>query len=234
MSCRSPADHFRPPVLEILEPRIAPAVVINVGAPTDSDPLNRTYTEAPFLLADTSTDPGIAALFAGSTDNYYLQLGAGDKVRMWSDTQGYKDFITVSTGKILVFFQDKNPLDGGRVEAADLTGLSLGVGAAVSVAGSVDGDIIGNFNSKTGLISRTELLADPVSISSLNIAGGVNGSVIAGGAIGKISIQGKVEQISTSSVGNYTYDFGGSHAFGEQTLAAFTPAAGKAGCGSGN
>jgi len=216
-------------ILEALEPRIAPATIINVGAPTDSA-ANTTYSEAPFVLASQSTDPGIQGLFAGSNSNYVLLLSAGDKVRMFDPTQGYKDFLTVQAGKALFFFQDKNTLDNGRVEAGDLTGISVGAGAFLSVAGSVDGDIIANFNSKTGLLSPTALIPDATSIAALNIAGSVNGSVFAAGAIGNISIQGKVEQISTSSSGNYTYDFGGSvTGVGEETLAVFAPAAGKAG-----
>ncbi len=223
----SSPSHF----FELLEPRIAPATIY-VGAPTDLDPQNTTYDEAPFVKAKDSTDPGVAALFAGSDDHYVLTLAKGDSIWMFDPAQGYQEFVNVSGGNVLVFFFDKNPLDGGRVEAADLSGFAISTGTRLTVAGSVDGDIIANFDAKAGVLSTTDLISDKVSVSFLSIAGSVNGSILTGGSISNVSIQGNVEQIATTTDGSYTYSFGGTDAtpgVGEATLNAYIPAAKVAG-----
>lgn len=223
----SSPSHF----FELLEPRIAPATIY-VGAPTDLDPQNTTYDEAPFVKAKDSTDPGVAALFAGSDDHYVLTLAKGDSIWMFDPAQGYQEFVNVSGGSVLVFFFDKNPLDGGRVEAADLAGFSIGTGTRLTVAGSVDGDIIANFDAKAGVLSTNDLINDKVSVSFLSIAGSVNGSILTGGSISNVNIQGNVEQIATTTDGTYTYSFGGTGAapgVGEATLNAYLPAAKVAG-----
>ena len=232
----------RPPhsvnFLEPLEDRIAPAVIINVGAPTDGAG-NTTYNEAPFVQASLSADPGIADLFEGSSDHYVLTLGAGDKVKMFNQATGYGDYLTISAGKVLAFFHNKDAstefstsslLDDGRVDKNDFVGLSLGTGARITLFGAgVDGDIVSNFNSSTGLISQNALVAGN-TIAGLSISGGVNGRIIAPGNVSNISIGVGVEQITTSSNGAYTYDFGGSanSGPGEALLAAYTPDPGKA------
>jgi len=225
----------RPPqtarFLEALEARLAPAVIINVGAPTD-DAGNTTYNEAPFVDAARSLDPGVKTLFDGASDYYTLALGPGDKVRMWSETN-INDYLTVSAGQVLAFFHNKDaldPLDKGRVDKNDLVGLSLGSGAKVAVFGAgVDGDIVSNFNAASGLMSANSLVSGN-TIAGLSISGGVNGRVIAAGNISNINVGVGVEQITTSSDGTYTYDFGGSTSsgVGEALLGSYRPADGKA------
>jgi hypothetical protein len=213
--------------------------MINVGAPTDDVQGNTTYNDAPFVQASLSTDPGISALFAGSSEHYVLTLGPGDKVRMFNDATGYGDYLTISAGKVLAFFHNKDAgdesstpslLDNGRVDKNDLVGLSLGTGAKITLFGAgVDGDIVSNFNASTGLISVNSLVPGN-SIAALSISGGVSGRIIAPGNISNVSIGVGAEQITTSSDGTYEYDFGGSLTSGpgEALLAAYVPESGKA------
>jgi hypothetical protein len=238
MSMAASRPQFSTSFLEELEARIAPAVIINVGAPADG-PANTTYQEAPFVQASASTDPGIASLFAGSPDHYVLTLGPGDKIRMFNDATGYGDYLSISAGKVLAFFLNKDAaaenltpslLDDGRVEKNDLVGLSLGTGAKLTLFGAgVDGDIVSNFNASTGLISVSSLVPGN-TVAGLSISGGVNGRIIAPGNISDVSIGVGVEQITTLADGLYTYDFGGSATSGpgEALLAAYLPESGKA------
>lgn len=238
-------------LLEPLEPRIAPAVIINVGAPDDSDPKDTRFDEAPFVKAWDSADPGVASLFAaekgkipdpdaapGVDLHYVLSLSAGDKVMMypqWSATATPdQSYINLTAGKALAFFYDKNA--DLRVNTNELTGFALSTGAALKVAGSVDGDIIGNLDAKTGLLSVNDLTPNG-TVASLNVAGSVNGSLISGGNISKVTISGEINKVSTSSdgtspAGTYIYHFGGTGAsagVGEATLAAYAPAKGATG-----
>lgn len=225
---RSP---FPTGIVECLEPRIAPAVLIKVGAPTDTDPANTTYLEGDFFNAADANPYGTQSLFAGSTNHYALPLSAGDKVFMWPEwnekAKPDKSYLSVEKGSLLAFFQDRNR--DGRVEAEELTGLSLSSGAAVKVAGSIDGDVVVNFDFKSRLLTPGSLIPDG-TIVSLNVQGDILGRVVSGGSMAKISISGTAEQLTTSSDGTYTYSWGGTgSAFGSSLLAAYTPAAGKAG-----
>lgn len=229
--------------LESLEPRIAPAVVINAG-PANQGGIG--YTDSPFVDTDASADPGVVALFnqPGSDHNYYyLTLKSGDTLNLFNSTPGagYDQFVKVTGGEVLVFFHDIN--NDGLVGADELTGLSLGAKAKVQVNGSVDGDIVANYDAASKTINTTSLISETQTIAGLSVSGSVNGRVIAGGSITGINIAGNVEQIATGTAAVisssnpavfYTYDFGGSTpdvapGVGEATLTAFTPGAKKAG-----
>jgi hypothetical protein len=92
-----------PVALEILEPRIAPAVIL-VG----SDPTSIGYDDAPFIKASASTDPAVKELFNGSNAHYYLNLTARDVVKFYDTSDGYQNFISVGAGRVFAFFFDAN------------------------------------------------------------------------------------------------------------------------------
>ena len=159
--------------LELLESRIAPAVVINVGHPPVDDPTLVTFISpgTPFQVADShSSDAAIATLFSSDTpDHYYLALNSGDKVKLYNSSGSFEDYITVTGGKAIAFFYDSN--SDGFVDSTDLTGLSVAASTGLNIVGNVDGDIIGNLDGKTGQMSLDTLLNDSISISKLNIQG---------------------------------------------------------------
>jgi hypothetical protein len=215
-------------IVEALEPRIAPALVISVGAPFDGegrpiDPGTFNYTYAP----EGATNPFqlVSPVGVETPPVYALSLGVAkgtDDVRqlnIFSGTQGFQPWITIKGSSATAFFTDANR--NGVVDDNELTGIAFGNRLNLTVNGSVNGDIIGN-GGGTG----TSLAApNGPSISFLRVAGSVEGSVVAAGAINKVDIAGSVDRISTASAGDIGFNFG----LGERTLSAYTPAAGVAG-----
>lgn len=226
--------------LEPLEDRIAPAT-INAGPETsggqqtggvgfDHNGLDAKgnvvaspfFSTDPDALFNPSTNLSISDLFNDSSDHYYITLKKGDTLKVYNPAPGvgYESFVQVTSGEIIAFFHDVNA--DGNVDKNELTGLSLGAGAGVSVFGTVNGDILTNYNSKTKEVSATSLISGAQSIAGLFISGDVNGSIIAGGNISKVTVVGNVEHIYTGSAADgYAYDFGGASSDGEGTLGTF-------------
>lgn len=212
-----------PSFVEALEARIAPAIVINVGAPLDAegvpvDPSSYNYKYAP---------PGEPLAFRslGSGDGgapvYALDLGTTPgsdvvrQVKLFNFGESFQPWLTTKGDPATAFFRDINSND--VVEGNELTGISFTDRLNLTVDGSVFGDIVG-----TGGGNGTSLVA-PVgaSISFLRVSGSVEGAVVGAGAISNVDIAGAVERVSTASDGKISFNLG----LGEQTLKAFVPAA---------
>jgi hypothetical protein len=212
--------------VEALEARIAPAVVINVGAPSldgdqPIDPRSFNYNYAPEGEANPfRLVSGPDALIPV----YAVTLGVGkgsDEVRQINiyGGQSFQEWITIKGSSATAFFTDANR--NGVVDTDELTGIAFGSRLGLTVNGSINGDIIGN----GGGTGSSLVVPGGPSISFLRVAGSVDGSVVAAGAINNVEITGSVERISTASGGNITFDFG----LGEQTLRPFVPSEGIAG-----
>jgi len=144
-------------------------------------------------------------------DTYYLKLGAGDLVLIY-DGDGYKPFISAPVSvlpsdpskapalkcNVVAFFVDLN--QDNKVQANELTGMSLGNNAQVQVGGAVYGDVVSNFNDVAGKLggasetsgAATDLLANSISMFS---ATAVTGQIISGGSINGIRVSGEVGRI---------------------------------------
>jgi len=232
MSRKSAEGTLPPTILEALEPRIAPAVIY-VGT---SNP-NEGYSQSAFTKAANSPDPEIASLFAGSGDHYYLTLDSKSPVKFGDAASEY---ITVNSGKSLVFFYDKN--SDGRVERGEISGLSLGESAGITINDNVGGDALSTFNSKSGVFSSTTLQPYAKAVSKLAVSGSIDGSIVAAGNIANVSGPSatplkSVEQITTASDGTFSYNLGGTDvgqftstlvdATGTQHIAYYDVAAGN-------
>lgn len=219
-------------LVEPLESRIAPATLL-VGAEQNGDlvPGTYNYTDAtspagdtPFILASDSVDVEIAALFAGSTDHYYIDLGSKDALSLFT-TAGNTNLITMSAGRAFAFFYDAN--NDGIVQSNEMTGLAVAAGTSATVGTSINGDVLTSLDGKTGLFS-TSLIGDTQTLKKLSVDGDVK-NVLAGGAITDISA-GTVAIIGAGTVGNgMNFDLGGGTGFGDGTLDPIALAAKKAG-----
>lgn len=222
-----------PPValfVEALEARIAPAVVINVGAPSFDggdqpiDPRSFNYNYAP--EGEVNPFRLVSPVDAASVPVYAVTLGTanvGDQVRqlnIFSGAGAFQEWIAIKGSTATAFFTDANR--DGRVDADELTGIAFGSRLGLTVNGSVNGDIIGN-GGEAGATSL--VVPNGPSISFLTVKGSVGGSVVAAGSINNVQITGAVERISTASLGDITFNFG----LGEETLQQFVPAVGLAG-----
>jgi hypothetical protein len=219
----------RPPILESLESRIAPAVIGLAGAP-GVDATDIEYSDVPVgkLLGFHQLGTGpLGASLGADANTYYMVLATGDKLRVFDPVSNYQDFITVKSGNAVAFFVDAN-LDN-EVQRNELTGLSLGNNADVVVLGTVNGSVVGNYNDLTKTIVANSLVSEKQAIKGLFVSGSVNGSVLAGGAISAVNIVGQVDSILTGSATNTVgYDFNGVDAGGSGTI-ALVPTAKSAG-----
>jgi hypothetical protein len=181
--------------VEPLESRIAPAAAVTlfVGHP-DPDTNDTNYNQVPFHsthVGGPNYDPTdtLGANFVGGTDTFYLKLGKGDTIKLFSDTSGYQTLVKMNAGNAVLFFVDKN--HNNEVDANELTGVSLGAKASLSIGGDVDGDIVTNFNDATGKIVAGSLISSKqtiaaLSIDNLNLGDSAHGSVISGGSISNV------------------------------------------------
>lgn len=237
--------YFPTLLLEPLEARIAPAG-IDVGALSGTPPSGSfNYTDAespggstPFILAANSADPDIAALFAGSTDHYYIQIGKGfqyDALNIYTSA-GLSQGVTVSSGISYLFFYDGN--QDGIVQSGEMTGIAMSSGTSVQVfsaMGSVNGDILVNVNAKTGAFSSTDLNTDTKGVAGLRISGNLEGSLLSGGSISNVTISGSADSILTgTATSGHAYDLGGGQPQGQGVLNAFTPLAKQSGAAIAN
>lgn len=230
-------------VVEPLEARIAPAT-ISIGAQGGQETSRDTEyheTGAPrpvgynlLNFTDTSNSADFISLavddapvgspnngaFGFTEDTYFLRLSAGDVVERISLANQYKPFITVKTGHVIAYFTDKN--HNNEFDNDELTGLSLGVGAAVEVNGQVSGDIATNLNEhKTrdtadDTVDMAGIVSPKQGIASVRVLGGdIQGSIYSGGDIKAVFVAGNVENIfAGSAVEGGAFDFfGGSNFF---------------------
>lgn len=226
-------DSFSPnsPILETLEPRIAPATLINVGAPLNSsgvpegDLSSYNYKYSP---PDTP-NPFQLAGGEGGVSVYSVKLATGKApdavsgLRLFNVGEAFQPWINIRGGSGTAFFSDFNKND--VVEANEFTGLSFTDKLGLVVDGSIYGDVVGTGG---GNGQSTSLFATPgVSVASLKVSGSILGSVVAAGSINNVEIAGTVERISTASTAETAIKF--NLGLGEQSLSPYIPAAGVAG-----
>jgi hypothetical protein len=218
------------PFLELLEPRIAPAVIVIGPASLGAD----TYTSD-----DTAFRPASNA-FAGldfTAKHYYLDLARGDSVSVASEQGNTIDFIKLTgrTGAAFAFFYDAD--DNKIPTVNELTGLSLAAGTSIAIKGNVDGDVVTNRDA-SGTLVFNSLISDRQTIlafsaSSVGTNSGADGKIIAGGSLSNISIgKTKVIQSGTPDYGapdQLNYNFGGTSSPVVGALQPFDPGARRAG-----
>lgn len=238
MNRKNSAGVFPPRLVEALESRIAPAVIlagpekVNVnGQDVAIGGMQYDSTSTSFKLASTlPIEAGDPTLNFGSS-HFYLDLKAGDILRIYNQSSGFSgDFAKITKGRAYAIFFDKN---GDFIpQAEELTGLVLSAGTKMTINGSVDGDILATLNGKTGFVSTNDLISNKQSIGALTIGGNVTGSIVAGGNLASISV-GQVTQIQSGTpTGALAFDFGGTGAgagVGEGVIAAFDPGLKQAG-----
>ncbi|MEA3210008.1 MAG: hypothetical protein QOE70_3065 [Chthoniobacter sp.] len=203
------------PGIEPLESRIAPATIF-AGNPNADD---TEYADTPFL---SSTDPNdqIAKVIGPDPDVYFIRLLPGDILEKYDN--GYTPFITGPNGtplkgNVVAFFVDKAhgaAPKNGEMDPDELTGLALGKDVSVQISGTVDGDVVSNYNDVTktlggaaeaGGASAKDLLLNSITLFQ---ATSVTGKIISGGEIKGIQLTNNVDQILTGLAANgVTYDF---------------------------
>jgi hypothetical protein len=213
------------PSIEPLESRIAPAVIF-AGRPGADD---IEYGDAPFN--PTNGADQISLVVGADPNTYFIRLNPGDILMKYEN--GYTPFISGLDGaglkgSVVAFFVDKahgvTPANG-EMDPDELTGMSLGKGVSVQVSGTVDGDVVSNYNDVTktlggaaesGGATATDLLVNPITIFA---ATSVTGKIISGGDISGINATNDVGTILTGRAANgVTYDFTKSGGLGDDTL----------------
>ena len=141
----------------------------------------------------------------GAADTYYIKLKAGDTIYQYVFGQGgidpgYQPLLSVTKGTVVAFFHDTDVLN--EVQTGELMSLSLGNNAAFELSGALPGDILTNYNDKTGEIDMSGLLGPKQAIGSITVSGSVGGSILAGGAIKSVVVQGHVDEVLTGTAAN--------------------------------
>ncbi len=225
----SPAPVFRP-TIEPLEARIAPAGILLVGetgATQDTE-----YNEAPFMsLAAPAPNAPVDVIrdaVGVAPNTYYIILGTAsglfNRIDV-SDGGSFEQFLTITSGKAVAFFHDQN--GDLEVQRGELKGLALGPNTVIDLNGSLDGDVVTNFDVATNTVNMTSAIAGQ-GITNFD-ANTVNGKILSGGQISKATFSVGVNALFTGSATNgQTFDFIPTAANGTGTL-SFAPAVGKAG-----
>jgi hypothetical protein len=236
------------PLIEPLESRIAPAMIIlGVGTSLNNPLLYSAKsivnpkTGQPYLQffnagssSLSGTNLAIAKTVGENSEVYFIKVSAGEAVEIPTSV-GYQDMVNVTQGTVVAFFTDFN--SDGVVNSNELTGLALGTKTSVAIGTAVNGDVVTNYNDVTGALggaseaagSATNLL--PNVVLNLAVAGPITGAFIAGGPVSRFSATGNVTEILTGTAANgYTFSFEGvANMTGNTTLNVPTPAAKIAG-----
>ena len=226
--------------LEVLEPRIAPAVInagpISVdGVPTGG--VDYTSAGTPFQLASEASVSGPAIFDPTDTSHFFIDLQAGDTLRIYNSSAAFSDFAKVTAGRGFAFFHDSN--SDGAPQANELTGLVLSAGAKASVSGDVGGSILGTLNAKTGVFSTDSLVSKTQSIAALTVSGNVGqfdpvtgalsfGNIVSGGNIDGLSV-GRVNIVQSGAPAPLSYNLGGVAGVGDGVIGVFDPGVKQAG-----
>lgn len=223
-------------LLEALEARIAPATIWNAGPTSGGGEVNYTTPGTPFVLASSAAaQDSIEAIFAGSSNHYYLELNTKDVLNVFKIGGESTTLLTLNAGRAIAFFYDANT--DGIVQVNEFSGLSLSSGADIKVGDTINGDVLVNLSS-SGLFSTNSLINDTKGIKNIFVSGSVGGSILSGGPISKVTVGQSVETIGTGTASsNYLYNLGGSDPMpgvGQATLDVFVPVAKKAAPGISN
>jgi hypothetical protein len=224
------------PILETLEPRIAPATLV-AGA------TGKDYNDAEFVpMDDPDADPAVAGFFNNSPDHYYLPVKKGDLLLFDDDgDMGTKaqSWVQVKAGSGFLFFYDKpdglNPGDG-EITKDELTGISIGGAVSLIVNGDVNGSILTNVNGAANNAFLSNTLADHSKnyFTDLQVTGDIEGSVFSAGKIAKGSA-GSVPGLYTGNGGAaVAFQLGGGDGVGGGVVEAYDMPVGKAGSGISN
>ena len=227
--------------LEVLEPRIAPAVInagpISVdGVPTGG--VDYTSAGTPFRQASEADTGSSPAIFDPTdTSHFFIDLRAGDTLRIYNTSAAFSDFAKVTAGRGFAFFHDSN--SDGAPQANELTGLVLSAGAKVAVSGDVGGSILGTLDAKTGVFSTDSLVSKKQSIAALTVSGNVGqfdsatgalsfGNIVSGGNIDGLSV-GRVNIVQSGAPAPLSYNLGGVAGVGDGVIGVFDPGVKQAG-----
>lgn len=223
-------------IVEPLECRIAPASIIYAGGPGQGSVLrpDQEYSTVGTPFHHTTVPDGISSV-VGGTNTYYLILNAGDTLKVFNNSSGYQDLISVSSGSVVAFFYDNaGGSPDGVVQASELSGLSLSKGAAVVVSGNVNGDIVTNYdpltqslvaNMAVDTINHPGFSPQTQTIAKLSVGGNVTGNIISGGSITTVSVAGNVNGVVVGTAASgQSYDFNGGDTGGGSTTAFAWPA----------
>ena len=237
--------------IELLETRIAPAVIIYQAGGAghslgeiDYTDVDSTAEDAVFINTEDNPNDPISSIVGpgvpGVADTFYMKLTSNSLLKVFNNT-GFQPLISGDiagnagvTGTLIAFFVDKN-LDN-EVQVNELTGIALGSNVKAIISGNVDGDVVSNFNTSLGKLGgSTEPLGQAQdllknAITDVVISGNVTGSVVSGGQINKLRVGGSVNQVVAGTAANgYTFDFNGTVVGGGDQLVVGTPAAKAAG-----
>lgn len=218
-------------LLEVLEPRIAPATLVAGGTGKD-------FSSAEFVsTASPAADSAISAFFGpSSSGHYYIALNQGDVIKFDNDgnaATAAQDWLQVKGGKAIAFFLD----DGdGKIEKNELVGLSIGGSSSVSINGDVNGSILTNLDGIKGkFLGNTLGDGSKNFITDLNVAGNITGSVLSGGNILKMTVGGSVSDIRAGTAAiDISFGLGGGVGIAKGKVLAFEMPVGKTGAGISN
>ena len=227
--------------LEVLEPRIAPAVInagpISVdGVPTGG--VDYTSVGTPFRQASEADTGSSPAIFDPTdTSHFFIDLRAGDTLRIYNTSAAFSDFAKVTAGRGFAFFHDSN--SDGAPQANELTGLVLSAGAKVAVSGDVGGSILATLDAKTGVFSTDSLVSKKQNIAALTVSGNVGqfdsatgalsfGNIVSGGNIDGLSV-GRVNIVQSGAPAPLSYNLGGVAGVGDGVIGVFDPGVKQAG-----
>jgi hypothetical protein len=220
-------------MIEPLESRIAPAAIIFTATSFGSVYKNsKGVVELQFInAAHPGTNPdniAIAKTVGDSSSVFFIEVTAGEDVKIPTPV-GYEDLINVSAGTVVAFFTAPSSTASQPVLGSELTGLSLSTQVSVAIGNGINGDVVTNFNTKTGEIGGTsthQLLAN--TVTDLSVAGSITGAFISGGNVARFEATGDVNMVLTGTAADdYAFSFNGGA--NKTVLSVPTPATGVAG-----
>ncbi len=219
--------------IEPLEARIAPATIL-VGSlgTTGTTDYNTVAVDpkVPVFFHTNGAGNVDTAAVGGDANTYYIKLKAGDVIEQFGNG-GFTPLITVTKGSVVAFFVDSTTTGIlNQVDPGELSGISMGSGAAFKLNKDLDGSILSNFNDKLNTIVMTNLVGPKQSIAGIETGGAVTGGIYAGGKISNVSINGAVPEIKTGLAANgVAFDLLRGAANGGAGTLAITAAPGEAG-----
>lgn len=225
-----------PGQIEPLESRIAPATLLvgHLDEPgtTDYDGANAGAAVEPLFFHTNVGGGSVDTTAVGGADpnTYYIKLKSGDQIQQFGQG-GFTPLITVTKGTLVAFFVDSTTTGVlNQVDPGELSGISLGNGAAFTLNSDLDGSVLSNYDDAANKIVMTNLVGPKQSIGGIETGGSITGGIYAGGKISKVKINGSVTEIFTGLAANGVgFDLLRGAGNGGDGVLAITAAAGEAG-----
>ena len=219
--------------IEPLEARIAPATILVGSLGTGGTTDYSTVAADPKMPVFFHTNgPGSVDTTAvgGDANTYYIKLKSGDQIQQFGNG-GFTPLITITKGSVVAFFVDSTTTGVlNQVDPGELSGISMGSGAAFKLNKDLDGSVLSNFDDKLNKIVMTNLVGPKQSIAGIETGGSVTGGIYAGGNIANLSINGSVPQIFTGlAASGVAFDLLRGAGNGGNGTLTITAAAGEAG-----